>query len=541
MISRGRPTSLLALVPFMLIRCPSPPPEPTLAERALAIAALFETAHPYNERTVDSLQLGGFFERYPGYRSDSASVMDFYRRRAMQYAWIVRDSLSASAEAFVALAGVARTGDYRATATGPSLRELYDEGYAEGARLPGCDSCAIDLELRLTAEFFRFAARRYNGYLSRDLRELNWFIPRGKKDLSRLLDSLAVGELDLSAYEPMHPQYQLLKAGIRRYRALADEPWPALELPAGVRKLEAGDTAATVAFIRHRLHLLGDLEADGTSTGYDPTLAVAVQRFQLRHGVDSDGIIGPAFLRAINVPMAQRLRTMLINMERLRWVPERQPPDLLVVNIPEFRLHVYEQGREVLSMDVVVGANATRTVIFSDTLAQIVFSPGWTVPASITRSEILPRLRSDPNYLRRNDMEIIGGTASNPEIRQRPGPSNALGRIKFLFPNSYSIYMHDTPSQGAFALEKRAFSHGCIRLSRPQELAEYLLRNDPDWTAERIRQAMYSGRETTLQLKEKRTVRIGYFTAWVDGEGRLNFRDDVYGHDGRLARELFVE
>jgi murein L,D-transpeptidase YcbB/YkuD len=138
-------------------------------------------------------------------------------------------------------------------------------------------------------------------------------------------------------------------------------------------------------------------------------------------------------------------------------------------------------------------------------------------------------------------MEIVGGTATNPRIRQRPGPNNALGRVKFLFPNSYSIYMHDTPSQGAFALEQRAFSHGCIRLSRPQVLAEYLLRDDPDWTAERIRQAMIGGRETTLGLKEKRPVRIGYFTAWVDGEGQLNFRDDVYGHDGRLARELFVE
>jgi murein L,D-transpeptidase YcbB/YkuD len=529
-----------ALVPFLLARC-TPPPEPTLAEQALAIAALFETTHPYNERTVDSLKLAAFFEQYPGYRADSVPVIDFYRRRAMQFAWIVRDSLSASAEAFVALAGVANTGDSHATAAGPSLRELYEEGFAEGARIPGCDSCAIDLELRLTAEFFRFADRRYGGYLSRDLRELNWFIPRGKKDVSRLLDSLATGTMDLSAYEPIHPQYQLLKAGIRRYRALADEPWPALELPEGLRKLEAGDTAEVVARIRHRLQLLGDHANDDTGPGYDSTLALAVRRFQLRHGLQSDGVIGPAFLQAINVPLAQRLRTMLINMERLRWVPEGQPSDLLVVNIPEFRLHVYEQGREVMSMDVVVGASATRTVIFADTLSQVVFSPSWTVPASITRNEILPRLRSDPAYLSRNNMEIIGGRASSPEIRQRPGPNNALGRVKFLFPNSYNIYMHDTPSHGAFALEQRAFSHGCIRLSRPQELAEYLLRNDPTWDAERIRQAMYRGRETVLQLQEKRPVRIGYFTAWVDGEGWLNFRDDVYGHDGRLARELFVE
>ena len=167
-------------------------------------------------------------------------------------------------------------------------------------------------------------------------------------------------------------------------------------------------------------------------------------------------------------------------------------------------------------------------------------STTWTVPTSITRNEILPKMARDPGYLRKNNMEIVGGTAALPVIRQRPGASNALGRVKFIFPNSYSIYMHDTPSQGAFALEKRAFSHGCIRLSQPRELAEYLLRDDPDWTAERIRQAMYGGRETTVLLNKKRPVRIGYFTAWVDGEGQLNFRDDVYGHDQRLARELFL-
>ncbi|HEX9564304.1 MAG TPA: L,D-transpeptidase family protein, partial [Gemmatimonadaceae bacterium] len=313
------------------------------------------------------------------------------------------------------------------------------------------------------------------------------------------------------------------------------------ELPEGVSKLEAGDTAEVIVAIRQRLRLLGDLEWGGADRVFDSTLVPAVRRFQRRHGLEPDGIIGPGFLRAVNVPLAQRLRTMLINMERLRWVPEHQPHNLLVVNIPEFRLHVYERGLEVMSMDVVVGANATGTVIFSDTLSEVVFSPTWTVPASITRGEILPKIARDPDYLRKNNMEIVGGTATLPVVRQRPGASNALGRVKFLFPNSYNIYMHDTPSQGAFALEHRAFSHGCIRLSRPRELAEYLLRDDPAWTPERVREAMYGGRVTTVRLSEKRPVRIGYFTAWVDGEGQLNFRDDVYGHDERLGRELFVD
>ena len=529
------------LLPLAVLRCTRAPPEPTLAEEALAIAAVFETTHPYSARTVDSLGLSAFFDKYPGYRSDSASVMDFYRRRSMQFAWIVRDSLSASAGAFVALAGVAHTGESEADAQGPSLRELYDEGFAEGTRVPTCESCAVDLELRLTAEFFRFADRRYGGYLSRDLRDLNWFIPRGKKDLSRLLDSMAVGKMDLSAYEPVNRQYQLLKARIQRNRALADGPWPVLELPAELKKIEVGDTAEVMGPIRHRLHLLGDLAAEGSWPVYDSSMVPAVERFQARHGLEPDGVIGPDFLRAMNVTLAARLRTMLINMERLRWGPEVQPPDLLVVNIPEFRLHMYEQGRQVMSMGVVVGATATGTVIFADTLSQIVFSPTWTVPTSITRNEILPKMGKDPDYLRKNNMEIVGGTAARPVIRQRPGAGNPLGRVKFLFPNSYSIYMHDTPSQGAFGLEQRAFSHGCIRLSRPEELADYLLRDDPEWTTERIHQAMYGGRTITVRLKRGLPVRIAYFTAWVDDEGRLNFRDDVYGHDAQLARELFVE
>lgn len=535
-LGRLLPALLLALIPG----CKPEAKQLSLAEEALAIAALFETVHPYSERTVDSLDLVAFFARHPGYRADSASVVDFYERRAMQFAWIVGDRLSVSAEAFVALAGVADTGDRPAGEASPSLAELFKAGSAEGTNLALCVGCAVDLELRLTAEFFRFADRRYGGYLSRDLRELNWFIPRTKKDYGRLLDSLALGAMDLSAYEPMHPQYQLLKASIRRNREMADEPWPELELPSGARRLEAGDTAEMIVSIRRRLRLLGDLEREGTGPVYDSALVPAVQRFQRRHGLEPDGIIGAGFLRAVNVPLAQRLRTMLVNMERLRWVPEHQPPDLLFVNIPEFRLHVYEQGSEVMSMEVVVGTSATRTVIFSDTLADVVFSPTWTVPASITRNEILPKMASDPDYLRKNNMEIIGGTASLPVVRQNPGASNALGRVKFIFPNSYSIYMHDTPSQGAFALEKRAFSHGCIRLSRPRELAEYLLRGEPEWTDEAIRRAMFSGRETTVRLKEKRPVMIGYFTAWVDGEGNLNFRDDVYGLDEQMAGELFL-
>lgn len=515
--------------------------QPSAADQALEIAEVFESPEPYSGRTVDSLDLGAFFERNPDYRADSAQVADFYRRREMQFAWIIGDSLSASADAFIELAGVADTTDPQVAALGERLNELYDQGFATGRRIALCDTCARDLELRLTTEFFRFADRKYGGHVGRDLRELNWFIPRAKKDVSRLMDSLATGKMDLSAYEPLHPQYRLLKARIQRHHDLAGEPWPALELPKGRRKIEPGDSLDVVGAIRHRLYQLGDLDADGTSATYDSALVAGVERFQLRHGLAADGVVGPAVLRALNVPWAERLRTMLVNMERLRWVPEDPPASLIVVNIPEFRLHVYEAGREVMSMRAVVGARVTRTVIFSDTLSRIVFSPTWTVPASITRDEILPAMRKDPQYLRKQNMEIIGGTASRPVIRQKPGADNALGRVKFLFPNSYSIYMHDTPARQLFERDQRAFSHGCIRLSEPRALAEYLLRDAPEWTPERMSRLLFGERETAVPVPQPRPVMIVYFTSWVDDEGRLHFRDDVYGHDRRLAAELFAD
>ena len=512
----------------------------TPAVAGMEIAEVFETTHPYSARRVDSLDFAQFFARHAEYRPDSASVADFYGRRDSQFAWILGNSLSASAESFIAFAGARDSTAPEGAGFATHLLELYEQT-ASGDSASRCAACSTDLELHLTAEFFRFAGRKYGGYLSRDVGELNWFIPRAKKDPSRLLDSLAAGTMDLSDYEPIHPQYQLLKRGIEQYRAVAAEPWPALTLPRRKTKIEPGDSAAIVGEIRRRLRLLGDSTEDNQSNRYDPAMGAPVKRFQARHGLQADGIIGQSFLHAVNVPVSERLRTMLVNIERLRWVPEEIPPNLLQVNIPEFRLHVYEGGKEVSSMEVVVGAAATRTVIFSDVLSKVVFSPSWHVPASIVRKEIVPAMRKNPAYLANHDMEIIGGTSDKPDIRQRPGPKNPLGGVKFLFPNSYDIYMHDTPSRALFERDMRAGSHGCVRLMHAGAFAEYLLRADSAWTADRIRTAMAGGTETMVVLKEKRPVMIGYFTAWVDAAGRLNFRDDVYGHDAKLARELFVQ
>jgi L,D-transpeptidase YcbB len=519
---------------------PKQAPEDPVVRHRRAIAKVFETGEPYSTRQIVPAELDSFFVKNPDYAADSARIIEFYRDRGMQFAWIPDGRISASAESFVTLAGLADKGGPKAPPGSRRLSALYDQAIDDGQRVPLCETCGTELELLLTAEFFRFASRNYGGYLNTDTRDLNWFIPRAKIDFARLVDTIAAGKMDLTGYQTIHPQAKLLQPHLREYAALAKLPWPELTFPPKRTRLKAGDSATLVGDIRRRLQLLGDHEGDTTSIQYDSAFVESVKHFQARHGMNADGIIDAVMLTALNVTPAARMRTMVINTERLRWVSQQQPPNLLVVNIPEFRLHVFEDNAEIMTMNVVVGARATRTVTFTDTLTQIVFSPSWSVPSSIVKKEILPAMAKDRSYLAKHDMEITGGSASQPEIRQRPGAQNALGRVKFLFPNSYNIYMHDTPSKGLFAGEKRAASHGCIRVSRPRDLAEYLLRNDPEWPPDRMDEAMASRRETTVKLKEPRLVAIVYFTAWVDDKGVLNFRDDVYGHDKELADEVFA-
>ena len=223
----------------------------------------------------------------------------------------------------------------------------------------------------------------------------------------------------------------------------------------------------------------------------------------------------------------------------MRWMPSKPSGNLIVVNIPEFVMHVTEGSKKVFDMNVVVGKEGNGTVMFTDELNQIVFSPYWNVPESIVREEIVHSMNKNPNYLAAHNMEIVSQQGDLPVVRQLPGGKNALGKVKFLFPNSFNIYFHDTPSKSLFKQDKRAYSHGCIRLSEPEKMANYLLANNPEWTPEKINEAMNAGEEKFVTLKNPIPVFITYYTAWVDEQGRLNFREDIYGHDAKLARKMF--
>jgi murein L,D-transpeptidase YcbB/YkuD len=219
----------------------------------------------------------------------------------------------------------------------------------------------------------------------------------------------------------------------------------------------------------------------------------------------------------------------LVNLERSRWLPVTVSGEYLVVNIPEFRLHVFQDDSVLWNCDVVVGATAHKTAVFSGTLKYVVFSPYWNVPPGILKNEILPGIRGNPNFLVRHHMEWYNG-----QVRQKPGPNNSLGLVKFLFPNSHNIYLHDTPSKSLFGETKRAFSHGCIRVSEAKRLAMHLQRTDTSWNEQKISEAMHGGKEIYVTLPAPVQVYITYFTAWVDRSGQLNFRDDVYKRDERL-------
>lgn len=331
--------------------------------------------------------------------------------------------------------------------------------------------------------------------------------------------------------KPDNRQYKLLQRAVERYeRIKARHDWPPLVMPAR-SVLKLNDTSPLISVIKERLELLGDIRRPGPNPDFTLKLEVAVKTFQLRHGLDDDGIVGPAFIKALNVPLDKRIQQMQVNMERIRLDTMDISGKRIVANIPEYKLYVYENSKEVLSMDIVVGKITNPTIIFSDTLENVVFSPYWNVPASIVKNEILPEINKGTDYLARNNMEITGKLDGLPIIRQKPGPENSLGNVKFLFPNQYDIYFHDTPSKSLFERKNRAFSHGCIRLSEPKELAKYLLQDQSEWTDEKILDAMNAGKEKWVKLREAIPVSIIYYTAWVDQWGNLNFRDDIYGHD----------
>jgi L,D-transpeptidase YcbB len=369
----------------------------------------------------------------------------------------------------------------------------------------------------------------------------------------------------IAATEPQFPQYARLKRLLAEYRPLAMQPAPSLPPLASSRsKIAVGDTYAGVPALHAALVRLGDLAATATSPVEDrlsEPLAEGLRRFQARHGLLPDGILGKDTLAALNVPIAARVGQIVLSLERLRWLPDLPAGPLIAINIPSFRLWAFADAPAVehaaLSMPVVVGrAMRNETPVFIGEMRYLEFSPYWNVPPSILRNELLPRLARDPGYLEREGMEIVGARSAAPmaaadvdariaalrsgeaRLRQRPGPRNALGGVKFVLPNTMDIYLHATPERALFDRAQRDFSHGCIRVREPEALASFVLRGRHEWTAAEIEEAMTSGVNRTVSLTAPIPVVVFYTTAIADVDGRAQFLRDVYGHDRKLLAEL---
>jgi L,D-transpeptidase YcbB len=488
---------------------------------------------------LDSIQVDGVLKKHNPGTTITENVREFYKKRNYQYSWFNEEGVAEQAKVFWDLHNQYINYSQDSSFFDKQLHEQMEVVLNEDEKdWHITDEEKAELEIHLTIHFFDYAKSRYTGKL--DPSELQWNIPVRKIDAVALLDSLIHTKgKNLEDWEPLNSQYGLMKNELLKYYELEKVDYLNKQITADKKVYKPGDSSSVLIDVKRKLQAFGDMQKGNVSQVYDNQFEQAVIRFQHRHGLKEDGIAGPAFFRELNVPVEERIQQLLINMERMRWLPQPGEGTRIVANIPSFKLHVYEGEKQMFSMDIVVGKAGTRTVIFNDKLEHIVFSPYWNIPRSITRNEIVPAMNRNPNYLARNNMEITGNSNGLPVIRQKPGPNNSLGKVKFLFPNRYAIYFHDTPAKSLFERDQRAFSHGCIRVKEPHKLASYLLRDDNAWNDKEITNAMNRSSEKWVNLKKPVPVVISYFTAYVDEDGKLNFRDDIYGHDKKMISRLF--
>ena len=480
----------------------------------------------------------------------------FYQKRGNAPAWIDnRKPTSQMDELIAALQQADRDGldpTLYNTATLATRREEAGRGFLSMKGFNEAEAAGLDVWL--TYLYLRYASDLSGGLSDLSHADPKWQIREKKIDalalLEQAIDKNRVGP-SLQELTPQHPQYMWLRDAFAKYRDIAQRGgWSTV--PAGLQ-LKPGQQNPAVPAIARRLAVTGDLTGtvNDQDTTYGPELQEAVRRFQRRHGLEPDGVVGATAVAQMNVPAEERVRQLSLSLERWRWLPRDLGDRHILVNVPEYRLEVWEDKKIPLQMRVVVGKKDTPTPIFNDEMTHIVFSPYWNVPPDIVKNETLPSVMRDSAFLARTNMEVLdkSGNLVDPSsidlenagayrFRQRPGASNSLGLVKFMFPNSYNVYLHDTPADSLFARATRSFSHGCVRVEQPEQLARYVLGDQAEWTPERISEAMHAGTEKHVKLTKPIPVYLGYWTARVSADGLVQFRDDLYGIDARQTTML---
>lgn len=486
---------------------------------------------PKDRYAINMAQADAFFARHTDFKPYAADIRKLYAKHNNKMIWYDKDGRVDFAEVLydkalqIETEGVPESLPHEA-----EFQELFSE---RDTKKP-----SVEDELLISSLYFFYVKKVYAGIDTRQSRSLGWFLPREKVSYVNYLDSL-IRDPELLEENKLEnfSQYDNLRKALKRYREIEKKGgWGTIVFSPGKKVLKPGDSDPAVAQVRKRLFASGDIATDSGSAVFDEELSNALTRYYSRHYLDEKNITRE-LVKQLNIPVAQRIKTIIVNMERCRWIsPDiEKASEYVAVNIPSYHLRYVRNGKVALESNVVVGKELNKTVVFSGKMSYLVFSPYWNIPKSIVKKEIGPGIAKDRHYLEKNDMEYYG----NGNIRQRPGVKNSLGLVKFMFPNTNNIYLHDSPAKSLFNKDDRAFSHGCVRVQKARELAYMILKGDKNWTPQKIDEAMRSGTEKQYPLKRKIPVYIAYFTALASEDGRVAFFDDIYRRDDRLARLLY--
>ncbi len=506
------------------------------------------------QTSLDSTYYISYMAKDPLLKEQAGWLKKFYREREFELGWFKNNKIVPQAEEMLDVIKKAdEDGLNPQKYQFVDFDKLFAELKSSRRNIDKYAEIEKEIDVALSATYFVWASDFYRGVvIPAENKEIEWDVKKNRMQLDKAL-MVVLNELEsrypYASFDHLHPEYGRLKSGLAKYKKIRDEGgWPKVSADA---KLRVGQRAAVVPALRKRLGLAGD------DAVYSADLSQALKKFQKSQGLKPDGALGAETAKQLNIPVEERIKQIILNMERWRWLPQSLEPNYLMVNIPEYKLFVVEDNKRKMSMNVIVGKTMNSTPVFSDKMEYVVLSPYWNVPVSIIMNEIGPKVAANSAYLDRLDMEVIDskGEVINPSsidwnsiteenwtytLRRRPGPKNDLGDVKFIFPNSKDIYLHDTPHNELFSQEKRGFSHGCVRVEKPLELAEYLLK-EVGWTSKEIKAAIAERKEKQVKLKTDLPVYLVYFTAWADDDGTVHFRDDIYGHDKTLAEKLISQ
>ena len=523
------------------------PPEPLGAEGQAKLHAI-----------LDQSRLNDL--RWPNFSDYTAQTKEFYQKDGYALAWTRGGKPTQQALGLIAIL-------QKADGKGLDSRDYDGDKWMD--RVNALTSAKakeetplVDFDVALTVSGMRYASDLHLGKVDPHTLHTDFEPERNEYDLCDFLLKRVEGSADLSAdfakIEPPYLGYQRAEAALERYEQMAEADKPST-LPTVAKPVAPGQPYADVPQLVERLKFLGDLPATATVGGdahlYQGDVVEGVKHFQARHGLDAQGKLGAQTIVALNVPISARVQQLKLTLERWRWLPHNFDTPPIVVNIPEFLLRGYDEHQKIIvRMPVVVGrAMRTETPVMEEEMKYVIFWPYWNVPPSILRHEIVPKIAKDRAYIQKNQFEVTtykgdvvtDGVISDDvleqlkagklAVRQKPGPKNALGLIKFIFPNDNNVYLHSTPSQAVFSETRRDFSHGCVRVADPAALAVYVLRNNPGWTREKVDAAFKAEKQQQVNLVRQIPVLIVYGTAIATEDGQVRFFEDIYGHDKNLS------